>query len=276
MAKSKAISPELRGVFDKIEKQADEYNNAFNELNKFFRDSDRIKRENENLIVKSSELFEKNAELCNRLENIDEYVNERMDNAISEVIKYFENIIVALISDKANEAVDNFQIKADEMIEMVEGTTGLVGIVQKFRAILTDFNNKIQEMNSSIATIDDLKKEYEKYKQKIDGSIDKTSKSMKKIRLEVNEVFDTANYNSEEKLKKILADYKENQRIMNRTIADIEKKLNKLTINNAASSQISTGSIEKLISTISVRIDELNSKLLTRIEKLEEKIKINS
>lgn len=147
MSSTKAIGPEFRGVFEKIENQADEYVKAFNEINKFLRDSDRIKRENQEVILKCEDLFQRNSVLCNKLEEIESYINKRMDEAVEEIIKYFEENFINEIIAKAEKVISGFEDDINRIIESVEGTHGLNELVAKLRETFQTVDEKITSLD---------------------------------------------------------------------------------------------------------------------------------
>jgi len=295
---SKAIGPEFRGVFNKIEQQAEEYNKAFADFNKMQRDLQRAKRENEELLIKNTELYEKNLKIYDRLEKIENYVIDRMNEAVEKVIDYFEKNVIGGIFKKADIAIDDFKSRADELIEAVEGTTGLVQIVAKMRSISALIDNKIRELDSEKALIAELNetmlKEFNKHQEKINLVSEEASvtaqtaeKTLKKIHQQVNEAYDTAYYNIESKIKTMSSDSQNAQIILSQRISKSEQKIDAFlsigqnleqhikNITNALKQQQknhSKISIDKEISMIHNHIDDITRKLAGRIEKIEKKL----
>ena len=275
MSSTKAIGPEFRGVFEKIENQADEYVKAFNEINKFLRDSDRIKRENQEMILKCEDLYQRNSVLCNKLEEIESYIDKRMNEAVEEIIKYFEENIINEIIEKANKAISNFENDINRIVESVEGTYGLNELVAKLREVSQTVGEKIASLDGEKENLRKARQEITTdLKNEIKTTIDKSNSQLKSLQQEIDNFFVTTTFNIEDKLKKELATIKSNQMNFKQKFVNISKKSESfLTIGQKLEKNI-TKILEtnvKQISDINTEFDELKERI-NNLEKIILKI----
>lgn len=278
MSSTKAIGPEFRGVFEKIENQADEYVKAFNEINKFLRDSDRIKRENQEVILKCEDLFQRNSVLCNKLEEIESYIDKRMNEAVEEIIKYFEENFINEIIAKADKAISNFENDINRIIESVEGTHGLNELVAKLRETFQTVDEKITSLDEEKENLRKIREETQKATVELKNGIkilgDKSNSQLKTLQQEIDNFFVTTTFNIEDKLKKELATIKSNQMNFKQKFVNITKKSESfLTIGQKLEKNI-TKILEtnvKQISDINTEFDELKERI-NNLEKIVLKI----
>jgi len=262
-------------VFEKIENQADEYVKAFNEINKLLRDSDRIKRENQEMILKCEDLYQRNSVLCNKLEEIESYIDKRMNEAVEEIIKYFEENIINEIIEKANKAISNFENDINRIVESVEGTYGLNELVAKLREVSQTVGEKIASLDGEKENLRKARQEITTdLKNEIKTTIDKSNSYLRNLQQEVESFFVTTTFNIEEKLKKELTTIKSNQMNFKQKFVNISKKSESfLTIGQKLEKNI-TKILEtnvKQISDINTEFDELKERI-NNLEKIILKI----
>lgn len=107
---TKALSPEVKGLFQRIEQQADEYEKAFEELDKLKRETERINRENKELILEFKRQAEKAIGLIDGNMGIVALVNDmrEVSNTIDKKLEMIDNRITLLnISNRDTNAVKN-------------------------------------------------------------------------------------------------------------------------------------------------------------------------
>jgi hypothetical protein len=298
MEKSKAISPELSGLFSKIERQAEEYENAFNELNKFHRDAERLWRENEELMQKHNELFEKSIELYERLEKIESYINLRLKNVIEEIIKHLEVTVIDRNIAKTNEAIKDFEVKAEKAIGLIEGSDGIVKIVESVRLLAKELDQKVLDVDERIAMIDHkIDSKVEDFNQKGED-LSKASESFHNLKTQIEELmnetsnkiatsiadiqqkseamftamFNNVSFNLEQRIKDTIVEVKDSQTIINQKIRKTDTKIDSFVgIAQQLESHLkelkdtSGSSNKQMIEALKLRIEEINDNLTNKI-----------
>jgi len=293
--KSKALSPEVTGLFERIEKQADEYEKAFVELNKFHRDSERVRRESEELIIKHSELIERNIELCERLEKIENYVNLRLQNVQEEVMKYLEVAVVARINTKANQILNDFEQRAERAIGLIESSDGILQLSKNLKELSKDFeqklftvdektltidnkiNSKVEELNQksevlnkSFESFNSLKNNIEKNVQESEKKIiDATVDLQQKLEKMFNEMFNNVSFNLENRIKSSIIEVKNSQTVINQKMRNSDTKLEAF-IDIAKNLELHLGEIKDSTQTVDkqefdklkMQVEEINSALI--------------
>ena len=251
MQKSKAITPEMSGIFERIEKQTEEYENAFNELNKFYRDLIRIQRENEELILKNQSLFEKNTELIERIEKVESfvenYINLRLDKVVGDIIHHLEVNIIDDFKEKIDNVIEDFTHRAEQAIGMVEGSTGIVELLKKLRETsdtadkkVSDVDTKLKDVNKANDEILIMKEEFFDTRRQIKDLVEDTNKIsstlVKNMQSEFKNAINESNaefknaikestQDAEEKLKNTVNKMKETQTNIIQRINHTEEKL---------------------------------------------------
>jgi DNA repair exonuclease SbcCD ATPase subunit len=251
MQKSKAITPEMSGIFERIEKQTEEYENAFNELNKFYRDLIRIQRENEELILKNQSLFEKNTELIERIEKVESFVENyiklRLDKVVEDIIHHLEVNIIDDFKEKIDTVIEDFTHRAEQAIGMVEGSTGIVELLKKLRETsdtadkkVSDVDTKLKDVNKANDEILIIKEEFFDTRRQIKDLVEDTNKIsstlVKNMQAEFKNAINESNakfknainestQDAEEKLKNTVNKMKETQTNIIQRINHTEEKL---------------------------------------------------
>ena len=294
--KSKAISPEVRGLFARIEKQADEYENAFDNLNKFFRDAERIRRENEELIIKHNDLVERNITLCQRLEKIETYINLRLQNVFQEIIKHLEVTVIKKINAKTNATLKDFEERAERAIGLIEGSTGIIQLAENLKELSKELEQKIFSVDERIAIIDnridgkfeelnqrdeELKKVNENFNflktqieellqetnQKISASI---NDSHQKLETMFNNMFNDTSFNLENRIKNTIVEVKNSQIIINQKIRNTDDKIDNFT-EIAKKLELHLRELKEStqeVALLKLRVEEVHDDLMYEIESI--------
>jgi hypothetical protein len=259
VAKSKAISPELNGLFTRIEKQAEEYEKAFIELNKFQRDSQRIIRENEELMVQLNELLVRNTALCNNLENIEAFINKRLEDVYNEALKYLDSTVVVSVTAKVDVILRDFQARADAAIGLIEGSDGVMQMLQNIRNLADElqmkvvvFDEKVAQLDAQFIELDRAKKDFLALENSLDERLNEfnrritSSISESKIRYESD--FNEITYRLEERIKQSIADIKQSQTAIYQKVHNADKRVAKFISIADQLEQHLSGITEKMLS----------------------------
>ncbi len=137
MEESKAISPEIKGLFETIKQQAIEYSKAF----EFFEQTQR--------------------EIVSKLKELDEFA-QNISNSLDGKVK--------IIEDAVNNFVEDFQQKSANFEIFYRN----LEYVEKLKNELTKLNSelkvKLLEVDNLVKTLENkIEMEFENYAQKIDG-----------------------------------------------------------------------------------------------------------
>lgn len=284
MSQSRAISPEVRGIFERIENQADEYEKAFNELNKLYRDSDRLKRENEELLYSNNQLFERNNDICKKLENIEDYINLRLEYVFEEIVKYLESNIIDTFKVKTEMAIVDFENRASEAIGLIEGVTGIVTLLDKARNFADETDKKMllideqidklkysnKEFNDSHEDLNILKLQFEEAILDVDHRI---ADAMKGLQGKIEVAFNELTFSLEERIKTTLVDVKNAQTVINQKIRVTDGKIdkfvdvsNKLELHLRELKLSTNTTNNKVLDNLKLRVEETYNKLNKEIE----------
>jgi hypothetical protein len=288
MSQSKAISPEINGLFERIENQANEYEKAFNDLNKFQRDSDRIKRSNEELINRNTELLNKNTEILNRLDSIENYIALRLNNMYAEVLKHIEVTALESFKKSSEKVIDEFRNKAEDTIGLIQGSTGILELLEKMRnfSVIVDkqllvIDEKISALNNKDVELITARNDFDKLKQK-------TEENLKDIKIQLDNAikdnqnkleisFNEAVYHLEERIKETIIALKNTHSTINQKLRLADDKISGFVeiavqleehLKGLQQSSKNNNINKNAINEIKLRIEEVNSSLHHEIEEL--------
>jgi len=258
MQKSKAISLEINNLFEKIEEQAKDYENAFVELNKFFRNADRTQRAVEELFDKNNNLYTKNLELFENLNALKQYIDLRIENMLDDLKELLYIIVENDFTKKVDDVINNFKQRAEQVLGLIEGKEGITELIKNIKNIsneidekilridnnTTEIDNRILNLKDKSKEIDFIKEEYHKtisslenkhyilenrIEQKLENKIDTY---FSKIAKEYTSIFDdyetkiqNMSFNLEERIKKTIIELKDSQMATNSKIRTIETKI---------------------------------------------------
>ena len=105
-ADSKSLSIEVIDLFNRIEQQSLEYTKAFEEINSFFRKAEHSQRQVEEMYSKFLDVYNKNLEIYNKFASFDEYINQRVEDAIGELRRYLDVIVIVDLNKRIEEKKD--------------------------------------------------------------------------------------------------------------------------------------------------------------------------
>jgi uncharacterized coiled-coil DUF342 family protein len=241
MSKSKAISSDVNNLFSKIEKQALEYEEAFNELNKFFRNADRTRRAIEELVEKCNGLYIKNLELYEKFNAVEQYINLRLEGMLEEVRKILDTVIVKDFNIRAEEVFKNFELRAEAALGLIEGKEGFITLVENVRSFAKEADSKLVELDNRIDEVKNKGVEMDSSKNKYDNMmIDLENKSMgienkiaghfKEIQDKYNLMFNDLSFNLENRIKNAVVEVKETQISINQKVRTTDEKLNNFMV----------------------------------------------
>ena len=258
MQKSKAISLEINDLFDKIEKQAKDYEHAFEELNKFFRAANRTRRNVEELFNKNNNLYTKNLELYENLNTLKQYIDLRLEGMLEELKKILNVIIENDFSKKVDNVIDNFQDRAEQVLGLIKGKEGIIELIENIKNASKEIDerllkiydnsreidNRIAELKDKNKEIDMIKEEYNKtimtlenkhymLEQKLERKIEqKIDNYFNKLLKEYTNKFDNnetkiqnMSFNMEERIKKSVIELKDYQMTSNTKFRTVETKI---------------------------------------------------
>ena len=254
MQKSKAISLEINDLFDKIEKQAKDYEYAFAELNIFFRTANRTQRTVEELFDKNNDLYTKNLELYENLNSLKQYIDLRLEGMLSELKQLLNITIENDFSKKIDDVINDFQIRAKQVLGLIEGKEGIVELIENIKNVskeidgkllkihdnTIEIDNRVSDLKDKNKEIDFIKDEYNKtilkienkhyaleqeLEQKIDNYFNKILKEYTNKSYNNETKIQNMSFNLDERIKKSLVELENSQLAANTKIKTIETKI---------------------------------------------------
>jgi hypothetical protein len=288
MSKSNAISPEISGLFERIENQANEYEKAFNDLNKFQRDSDRIKRSNEELINRNTELLDKNTEILNRLDSIENYIALRLNNMYAEVVKHIEVTVLENFKKSSEKVVDEFKNKAEDAIGLIQGSTGIIELLERMKEFSVIVDKQLLVIDEKIGLLNDKDAELIAARRDFDKLKQKTEEHLKEIKLQLDNSlkanqnkleisFNEAVYHLEERIKETIITLKNTHSTINQKLRLADDKISGFVeiavqleehLKGLKQSSSNNNISKHTIDGIKLRIEEVNNSLHHEIEVL--------
>ena len=248
MSKSKAVSSELNNLFSKIEKQADEYEKAFEDLNVFFREADRTRRAVEELLDRGNILYAKNLELYEKFDKIEQYINLRLAGILDEMKKMFDTVIAKDFKIKADETFNSFEKRAEDTLGLIAGKESVIELIDRIKEFAKEADEKLLELDNKLLAldsriielksknieIDEVKKEYDEMKIELTNKIADIENNMEnkiigyfsKTSEKYNSMFEKLIFNSDERIKNAIIDIKETQISINQKVRTTEEKMN--------------------------------------------------
>ncbi|MCX7909456.1 MAG: hypothetical protein N2560_08075 [Ignavibacteria bacterium] len=149
MEESKAIGPEIKGLFETIKKQAIEYSKAFD----FFEQT-------------RQEILAKMNELDNFATNI--------SNLLDEKVKFLENSL--------NEFITDFQQKTSSFENVYQNLNQIETLRNELTKLYSDLKVKLLQVDSLVKTLENkMEMEFETYSQKVMERIEEETDSTLKM-----------------------------------------------------------------------------------------------
>lgn len=166
---SRAVSPEVAALFNRIDQQAAEYEHAFESIEAFLRQAEHTNRQIEDTLAKNTELYNNCLELFNKLNALDDYINLRIEAIGKESREYLEMVVLADFNNKSGEMLQDFQNKTADALGIMEGASGITQFIEEIKEFSQQKDSKLIELNALIEKLslqheemENAKKEYMK------------------------------------------------------------------------------------------------------------------